>query len=280
MSAEIVHDADAALTAQLHLSMEQEARAGLVIPQFYRQFTISGPTLAYKVSKHPVTADAGAITDGTALSNTGINPTEVTITAAGVGLKSVITGFSTMGSLLSKQEAVANFGRALVNKMDVDGASLLDNLNGACGTSAQDLGVGDFLNGLYDLREANEFNNVVAVLDPLQVFDLQNAISTSSAPSSTLFAGILGAGAGAFMGTLFGVPIYASSNVVDDSTDKIGGIFSASRALGWAWKWTPTVESISAPEYGAGSETIVVSACYGFAEIHGAAGSAVKSGNT
>ena len=286
MSSELVHDADASVTALLHMKMEQEARAGLVSPMFYREVVIDGPSLAYKVSKHPVTADAGTLTDGTALSNVGINPTTVSATAAGIGLKSIITKFATSGSLLTEQEAIGNFARGLINKMDVDGCSLLDNLGGAAGTSATDLGVGDVLNAIYDLEEANEATNMVAVLDPLQVYDLRSAIVTSSAPvwgneGGSPVAGLLNAAqSGAYKGSLFGVPIYVTSNVVDDATNKIGGLFNAGRALLWAWKWYPTVETRPEPDYGAEAKMLVVSAAYGIIEVHDLAGVAVTSGNT
>ena len=212
MANEVVYDADAALTAQLLMQMSQEARIGLVSPLFFKQVMIEGPTLTSKTSKHPTTADAGTLTDGTALSNTGINPTAVTAAAtAGVGLKGVITGFSRYGSLLSFEEAAANFGRATVNKMDVDGCSILDNLDGAAGTSAADLTVSAFLNAIYDLNEAAEMGNRVAVLDPLQISDLQNDIVASSAPVwsvDSLYPEFLNANqTTAYQGSLFGIPM-------------------------------------------------------------------------
>ena len=285
MSSELVYDADAALTAQLLGGMRAEARIGLVAPLFYEHVDISGPTLTAKTSKHPTTSDAGTLTDGTALSNVGINPTAVTAAAtSGIGLKSVITKFAMDGSLLSYAEAIANFTRASVNKMDVDGCSILDNMDGACGTSAADLSIGAILNGILDLNEAAEMGNRVMVLDPLQVYDLQSELVASSAPIWTnegLYAGFLDANqSSAYAGSLFGIPIYQTPNVVDDSTNKIGGLFVANRALQWAWKWKPTVQSVPAPEYGADARTIAVSAAYGFVEVFGAAGVAVTSGNT
>lgn len=285
MASEIVYDADAALTAQLLMQMRAEARIGLVAPLFYEHVDISGPTLTAKTSKHPTTSDAGTLTDGTALSNTGINPTAVTASAtSGIGLKGVITKFSMDGSLLSFVEAAGNFVRATINKMDADGCSILDNMDGACGTSAADLSIGAILNGILDLNEAAEMGNRVMVLDPLQVYDLQSELVASSAPIWTnegLYAGFLDANqSSAYAGSLFGIPIYQTPNVVDDSTNKIGGLFVANRALQWAWKWKPTVQSVLAPEYGADARVFSVSAAYGFVEVFGAAGVAVTSGNT
>jgi len=284
MASEIIQDADAAFTSQLHLSMEQEARAGLVAPLFYREVAINGPTMAYKVSKHPVTTDAGAITDGTAMSNTGINPTSVTATASGVGLKGVLTKFSVEGSLLNYQETIANFARALVNKMDVDGCSLLDNFATVVGTSAADFTIANFLTAAYDLEEANEQGDTVVVTDPLMVHNIRTEIVASSAPIYSGGEGPLGGflksgiASGAYKGSLFGIPIYATSNVVDDATDKLGAMFKASRALLWAWKWYPQAESVRAPEYP--GDTLSVHACYGFVEVHDLAGVTLRCGNT
>lgn len=284
MANEIIQDADAAYTSQLHLSMEQEARAGLVAPLFYREVSIGPNTMAYKVSKHPVTADAGAISDGTAMSNTGINPTSVTATAAGVGLKGVLTKFSVEGSLLNYQETIANFARALINKMDADGCSILDNFSSVVGTSGADLTVANILTAIYTLEEANEGQGLVSVLDPLQIHNLRTEIVASSAPIWSGGEGPLGGflkggvASGSFKGSLFGIPFYATSNVVDDATDKLGAMFAPQRALLWAWKWYPMAESVRAPEYP--GDTLSVHACYGFVEVHDAAGVTLRCGNT
>lgn len=284
MSEELVQDADAAFTSLLQLSMEQEARAGLVAPLFYREVAISGPTMAYKVSKHPTTADAVAIVDGTPISNVAINPTAVTATAAGVGIKSVLTKFSAEGSLLNYAEAIGNFGRALINKMDADGCNLLDNFGTTVGTSGADLTIANFLTAIYTMEEAAEMSNLVAVLDPIQVADLRTEIVASSAPVYAGGEGPLGGflkggvGNGSFKGSLFNIPIHATPNAYDDSTNKWGAIFSAGRALLWAWKWYPMAESVRAPEYP--GDTISVHACYGVVEVFDAGGVSLRTGRT
>jgi len=241
---------------------------------------ISGqPTLAYKVSKHPSTTDAAAITDGTAMSNTTINPTSVTITASGVGLKTVVTGFSQRGSLLDLQEAAANFGRALINKMDVDGCSILDNFSTTAGSTGVDMSVANALSAIYSLELANEFRDPVFILHPIQISDLRSAIVAAS--NGHFFAGDPGSGGIVnntgipnFKGYLFGVPVYSSSNVpsVNSDADRGGALLSKGRALKWVWKWMPTVETLAAPSYGAGSIELAVSACYGFGEVFDGAG--------
>lgn len=284
MASEIVQDADAAFTSLLHLQMEQEARAGLVAPLFYREVAISGPTMAYKVSKHPVTANAGAITDGTAMDNTGIDPTSVTATAAGVGLKGVLTKFAVEGSLLSYQETISNFARALINKMDADGCSLLDNFTSVVGTSGADLTIANVLTAIYTLEEANEGSGLVSVVDPLAIHNLRAEIVASAAPiyagGEGPIGGFLksGVASGSFKGSLFGIPFYATSNVVDDTTDKLGAMFAPSRALLWAWKWYPMAESVRAPEYP--GDTLSIHACYGVVEVHDGAGVTLRCGNT
>ena len=286
MASEVVYDADAALTAELLDGMAIEARIGMVVPQFFRQAFIGPNTLGNKLVKSPTVSDAGSLTDGTALSNTAVNPTSVTLTAtSGVGLKSVITGFSKLGSLLTFAEAAAAFLRATVNKIDVDACALLDNLDGAAGTSAADLTVGALLNAVYDLNEAAELGSRVMVLDPLQHLDVANDIVSSSAPvwsnPDILVPDFLNANMNtAYQGKFMGIPVYIDPNVVDDGTNKIGALFVANRALRIAWKWFPVAERVSAPEYGYLGETFAVSAAYAVGEDFGAAGSALTSGNT
>jgi len=277
MSSEIVHDADAALTASLQMQMEAEARVGYVVPPFFRQIRVDGPTLVTKFSKHPVTSDAGTLTDGTAASNTGINPTAITLTAGGVILAGDVTDLSATGSLLDVPQALANFARALVNKIDTDAAALLDNFNTTAGATTVNLSIANLLSAYYSLMAANELYDPVFVLHPIQYSDVQTEIMASSAP---VFAGAMAqdmltyAGNPNFRGTFLGVPVFTDSNCPASggggSDDRGGALFSKNRALAIGWKWDPKVETIRNVKMVA--TEIGVSACYGVAEIHDGAG--------
>ena len=127
-------------------------------------------------------------------------------------------------------------------------------------------------------------SNLVSVVDPIHVHNLRTEIVASSAPIYSGGEGPLGGflkggvANGAFKGTLFGIPIYATNNAYDDSTDKWGAIFSADRALLWAWKWQPMAESVRAPEYP--GDTLSIHTCYGVVEVHDLAGVSLRVGRT
>ena len=279
MANEVVQDADAALAAIIQMTLEQEARVGIVSPKFYRPIPIVGPTLAVKVGKHPVTTNAGTLTDGTALSNTTINPTSVTITAAGVGLATDVTDFSSEGSLLDVQAAAENFVRATLNKIDVDCAALFDNFTTTAGATTVNLSVANLLSAYYSLMNANEMKNPVLILHPIQYADVQAEIVASSAPvfsTDVVQDGFLKLlpGDPNYRGTFLGIPVYTDSNAPESggggTDDRGGALFAAFRALAIGWKWQIKAETLRNVKMVATS--LAVSACYGVAEIHDAAG--------
>ena len=277
MASEIVADADAQIVATLQLALEDEARVGLVAPKFYREVMVTGPTMAHKIPKHPSTADSSAITDGTALGNTAIAVASVTVTCAGVGLAGDVTDQSAEGSALGVLESIANFTRALVNKMDADGCGILDNFSTTVGTSNADLTIGNLLSAYYSLLLANEMRSPVYVLHPIQYLDAASAIVASAAPvfgAQNVIGGFMGFQPNDpnFRGTFMGIPVYTSSNVpsVNSDADRGGALFSAGRALVWGWKWMPRAETIRTIKLPGTS--IAVTACYGVAEVHDGAG--------
>lgn len=280
MANEITRDSDATYT-ELERAMIVEARARVVCLPTCRIDTsiVSLPTLAKQYSKHPTTTDAGGITDGTALTNTGINPTSVTLTAAGVGLVGDVTDQSALGSVLDVNEAAQNFARALTNKIEVDIAGLYDGFSTSVGTSGSDLTVGQFQTAIYNLEVANEDENVVCVLHPIQAFDLRSAIVSASGAiygnPQEFMGGFTNMQQRALKGFLFGVPIFTTSNAesLNTNADRGGAMYAAGRALGFLWKWTPRVEfdrNIKLP-----GTSVAVTAAYGVGELVDGAGVAI-----
>lgn len=267
MANEVVRDADATYT-ELERRIIVEARARVVAYPLCMVDSLEGlPTLVKDYSKHPVTADAGAITDGTALSNTAVNPTKVTGTTAAVGLATDVTDQSSLGSLLDVPEVAANFSRALTNKMEVDITALYASFATVVGTSGSDLTIGNWLTSIYNLELNNEDNDIFAVIHPIQLQDLRSAVVSSSAGifgNPQEFTGGLAASInrGAVKGSFLGVPTFSSSTVptANAGADRAGGMFSRGRALYFLWKWGPRIETIRAPKLPGTS--IALTACY------------------
>lgn len=277
MASEVVADADAQLT-ELNRQLIEEARPMYVALNFSRIENIENvPGMALKFSKHPITADAAAITDGTALSNVGINPTAVTITAAGVGRKGVVTDFSDKGSLLTLQESAGNYLRAVINKIDVDTVTNYSNFSTTVGTSAAAMSIANFLSARYNLEANNFYDQAVSVLHPVQWDDMRQAIVAAggSAFSNPKHSDILSAKDRAHQGEFFGVDVFIDPNVVTTSGDKDGAMYSVGRALVHVWKWLPKAEWIRAPEYP--GYTLAVTAAYGTGELNDLGGVLIRT---
>lgn len=279
MANEVTRDAQATYT-ELERQMIIEARARTVAYPTCRIDNVMGmPTLAKTYSKHPTTSDAAAISDGTAMSNTGVDATAVTITAAAVGLTSDVTDQSAMGSLLDVDEVAANFGRALANKIETDIVGLYDGFSSTAGASGSDITLANVQSAIYTLELANEDENLVMVLHPIQAYDLRAAILAATGTvygnSAEFGGGLTSAQQQALKGTLFGVPVFTSSNCesLNTNADRGGAMYAAQRAIGFLWKWAPRVETLRAPKLP--GETVAVTSCYGVAELVDGAGVAL-----
>lgn len=280
MANEIVRDADATYT-ELERRILLEARARVVAYPFCMIDSIEDvPTLAKQYAKHPVTTDAAAITDGTAMSNTGINPTSITGTAAAVGRTSDVTDQSATGSLLDVAESAGNFARALTNKMEVDITALYASFSTVVGTSGAAITIGNWQTATHKLELADEDNNIVSVIHPVQGNDLRGAVVAASGgvfsnPQEFKGGLIADVNMGAVKGSLLGVPISFSTTVptANAGADRAGGMFSAGRALIFLWKWAPRVETLRAPKLP--GTTVAVTACYAVFEVFDAAGVAL-----
>lgn len=280
MANEVVRDSDATFT-ELERRIVLEARARVVAYPLCTMDSVEGsPTLAKLFSKFPVTADASAITDGTSLSNTGINNTSVTGTCAGVGLVTDVTDQSATGSLLDVAAVATNFGRALTNKMEVDITALYASFSTVVGTSGADLTLGNWQTAIYNLELNNEDNQIVSVVHPIQAFDARSGITAAGGSvysNPQEFGGGLVAGVnqGAMKGSLFGVPVFISSTVptANSGADRAGGMFAAQRALVFLWKWGPRIETLRAPKLP--GTTVALTACYTVFELVDLAGVAL-----
>lgn len=280
MANEVVRDSDATYT-ELERRILLEARARVVAYPLCMLDSVEGsPTLVKQYAKFPVTADAGAITDGTALSNTGINPTSVTGTTAGVGIVTDVTDQSATGSLLDVAAVGVNFARSLTNKMEVDITALYASFSTVVGTSGADISIGNWQTSIYNLELANEDNEMVSVVHPIQAFDLRAAITAAgggfySNPQEFQGGLVANVNQGANKGSLFGVPVFISSTVptANAGADRAGGMFSRSRALMFLWKWAPRIETLRAPKLP--GTTVALTACYTVFELFDAAGVAL-----
>ncbi len=177
---------------------------------------------------------AAGYAEGSDITSTARTTGQGSITVAEVGINTTLT-------LIARETAkvagdlmtwAAFGGRAIAQKVTSDLCDLFADLNSssAVGTTAVNMGVSDFVEAIYTLDAANAPGQKVTVLHPRQVADLFNALTGAGAVfgnlpelirNGRLPAGTPDAG---FVGELFGVPIYSTTEVVE-STDKIGAMF-------------------------------------------------------
>jgi N4-gp56 family major capsid protein len=176
---------------------------------------------------------AAAVAETADLVNTAINPTEVTASVGEVGVMTTLTDALTEDDIFAGlQEYATQLGRAIADKEDADAAVLLASFSNSTGTTAQPLTQGRFLAALRALEARDAPKPYVAVLHPVQAAQLANDVVVNG---GNVFAGAGDARWGGesqeMWGSLFGIPIYQTTNVSDDATDYFGGIFSRGQAL-------------------------------------------------
>jgi hypothetical protein len=281
MASEVVQQANAALAAALWNQIIQEVRPALAASPLCLDGDIRElPTMAYKYSLLPASpAVAAAITDGTAMGNTAITNTAVTITASGVGLGSIVTDFSAMGSLLDNPAVTAYFARGVTEKLETDVTATFTNFtsNATVGTSGVALSLGDLMVGMYELQVAKAPGRITFVGHTVQGHHIRRAIVQSGGaifgnPNLAPVAGkVDGNGNNAFVTNFLNVNFWQSATCAASGGDKIGLMFvegdGVNGAIGLVHKWDLFVETLRAPGY-PGTQ-VAASMCYGVALLVG-----------
>ena len=162
-----------------------------------------------------------------------------TLTAAQVKVYVELSDKATLFGGADIEQLVQEGGAALAQKFDTDALALLDALNGGTqvGTSGAALTASILLQANYTLNAANVTDNLVYVLHPRQIYDIQGEILTSTAsvwsnPTEiTLFNAA--PQLNGLRGFFLGVPVFQTTNTesVNGDADWAGGHFAAGLAL-------------------------------------------------
>lgn len=261
----------------------QYAADATVISPLTRVMDLAGKASA--VASFPqweLDAVSDITTEGTTtLSNVELQTTEVaTITAAAVGVLRNVTDQAFATNMLGPdglmQFIVEDGARLCMLEVENDLAALFSGFSATVGTSTSDLSVANFVEAIAKLDTGNARGRKVCVLDDQQAFDLRAAVAAST---GTVFAGngglqsVLNARSDAFVGELFGVPIWLTNltDTANTNADVVGAMFVDGAtnpdyaALGMALLWMPRVKMVSVPN--ALSETLSISMAYGVGRI-------------
>lgn len=236
-----------------------------------------------KAVDFPTQDDPGAAAapgEATDITNTSLATSKATVTAAEVGLMTTVTDLLVKVSILDAMSQFSGvLSRSVAEKFETDACALYDDFTGTSNTTtaASTLTPADLLAAVSGLEQRDIPGNFVSVLHPKQVGELRAEVVSTTA---THFGGgegngLVGPNQDAQVGSLFGVPIYQSSLIVETTGLKGGAVFVRGEAVGAYELWGPRVElqrdaSLRATE-------VVATQCYGVGEISDTRGQTLKS---
>jgi N4-gp56 family major capsid protein len=191
-------------------------------------YNIAGQGKQVAVPVYPAIS-AAAVAEGTDLSNTAVNPTEVTITASEVGLMTTLTD---LGRDSASRNVTADIGRlfgdAIADKVDTDMAALFSSFSTDVGAAATELTADLIFKAVATLRANNVPGPYYGVFHPKAAFNLKKTLTQAGYNTSANAISEAGNEAmrSGFIGNVAGVQIFENSNIsVDQYDDAIGGVF-------------------------------------------------------
>ena len=212
----------------MFVASERSIMRGLV-----KNYTLApGQGKTVNVPIYPVQT-AAAVTEGEEVGNTAVSTDTAPLTIAQVGLRTLVTDLAVNAS---SSNVVADlgrlFGEAIARKMDQDLIAQFANFTtNTVGSTSTAITPALLMQAITKLKNAGvPTDGVVAVLHPAIAYDLKSALTTSG---NTVFGGN-GQGAVAneammngFVGNLFGIPVFETSNFSNTGAagDYVGGIF-------------------------------------------------------
>lgn len=264
-------------TEHIVATVLEEARPfNVVAPLVLNDIQPAGAGKTWQKVILPSTTAAG-VGEGSDITAAARTPTRAYATISEVGLATELTRLAEETSRLDNQVLVwaESQGRAIAQKVTADLCALFSGLNGgtAVGASGTNLSLENFIEAVYTLDNADAPGQKRCVLHPRQVTDLFAAISSSTGGfyanlPELIRNGVLpdGQSAAGFVGQLFGVPIYQTTEVDTANTgaDRCGAMFVRD-AMAFVQLRPITVEY----DYDATKRAreIVVTAAYGVCEV-------------
>jgi len=228
---------------------------------------------------------AAALTEGNEFDNTAVSTDVATFDVAQVGIRTLVTDLALNASASNVVADLGRlFGEAIATKMDKDLIAKFSSFtSNTVGSTSTTITPALLMQAITKLKNgAVPTDGLVAVLHPAIAYDLKSAITTSG---STAFGGN-GQGEVAneamrngFVGFLFGVPVYETSNftAATDAGDFVGGVFHRD-ALGLGIMRDIQIETQRRASY-LGTD-IVASAMYGTGVVYEGYGCAATFDST
>jgi N4-gp56 family major capsid protein len=264
----------------LFVANERSIMRGLV--RNYNVAPGAGKTVTVPI--YPVQT-AAAVTEGNEVDNTAVSTDVATLTVSQVGIRTLVTDLAVNASASNVVADLGRlFGEAIARKMDQDLIAKFEEFTtNTVGSTSTTITPALLMAAITKLKNGGvPTDGVVAVLHPAVAYDLKSALTTSG---STVFGGN-GQGEIAneamregFVGRLFGIPVYETSNFSNTGAtgDYVGGLFHRD-ALGLAMMRDISIETQRRASY-LGSD-VVCSAMYGVGTIYEGYGVAASFDST
>jgi len=253
-----------AITAEaMFVANERSIMRGLV--KNYSIPASNGKTITVPI--YP-TQSAAALTEGDEVSNTAISTDGVTLTVSTVAIRTMVTDLVRASAASNVVADVGRlFGEAIAKKMDQDLLALFSGFSTGVGGASTAFSAAILAQAVARLR-ANSVpsDQLACVVNPYVAYDLKSALTNTFANPN---AGIIQneAMATGYVGTLFGVPVFESSNIANTGTagDYVGAVFHRD-ALGLAMIGDIQIETQRRASFV--GDDIVASAHYGVGELY------------
>ena len=253
-----------AITAEaMFVASERSIMRGLV--KNYSIPASNGKTITVPI--YP-TQSAAALTEGDEVSNTAVSTDGVTLTVSTVAIRTMITDLVRASSASNVVADMGRlFGEAIAKKMDQDLLALFSGFSVGVGSASTAFSAAVLAQAVARLRAAAVPGDQLAcVVNPYVAYDLKSALTNTFANPN---AGIIQNEAmqTGYVGTLFGVPVFESSNIANTGTagDYVGAVFHRD-ALGLAMIGDISIETQRRASFV--GDDIVASAHYGVGELY------------
>ena len=253
-----------AITAEaMFVASERSIMRGLV--KNYAIPASNGKTITVPI--YPVQS-AATLTEGAEVSNTEVSTDGVTLTVATVAIRTMITDLVRASSASNVVADMGRlFGEAIAKKMDQDLLALFSGFATGVGSASTAMSAALIANAVARLRaNAVPSDALACVVNPYVAYDLKsNLTNTFANPNSGIIQNE--AMQTGYVGTLFGVPVFESSNIANTGTagDYVGAVFHRD-ALGLAMIGDISIETQRRASFV--GDDIVASAHYGVGELY------------
>ena len=253
-----------AITAEaMFVATERSIMRGLV--KNYSIPASNGKTITVPI--YPTQTAAG-LTEGNELSSTAISTDGVTLTVSTVAIRTLVTDLVRASAASNVVADVGRlFGEAIAKKMDQDLLALFSGFTANVGDATTAMSAASIAEAVARLRaNAVPSDALACVVNPWVAYDLKKNLTNTFANPN---AGIIQNEAmqTGYVGTLFGVPVFESSNIANTGTagDYVGAVFHRD-ALGLAMIGDITIETQRRASFV--GDDIVASAHYGVGELY------------